>query len=208
MTDPHAETQSYLVSRPLAIPVAGHFASHNFVVTHARFPGDPTAKVHSFGSDGEHGRVDRVDLLTNGFSRNTHVADRKAWLAMKDDPRPNDLSRIDAPCGTVESHARSVRSNQDYRLVPVHSRCGNSNSAAQAVADRAAGKRVPTPGEGRIAPGSDSRSAARIQFRNEENLERLRERKSVPSSRDERIARLKQRANRTAKDVRPVRKKR
>lgn len=200
-------TDSYLVSRPLADPTLGKVASHNYVVTHARYPGDPKAKVFSYGHAGKSGKLDRVDLLTGtpkvgAGSRNTYVNDRKHWLSMKAQPQPGNLSKINAPCGVVESYARGLRADQDYRMVPLSNGTANSNTAAQAVADRSAGKPVPTPGKGRLSPGAGV--SDKIRFRNQENLEKLRTRgRGEPPSRDQLVSALRRRADRNALSVQP-----
>ena len=208
MSAKEAETQSYLVSRPLATPGVGKVASHNFVVTHARYPGDPAAKVHSFGHDGVGGQLDKVKLTTSGFSKDTHAMDVKAWKSMKDRPRPGDLSLIEAPCGTVESHANAIRNDKKYRAVPISGMSANSNTAAQAVADRSAQRRVSTPGAGRVSPGAMGKRQDDQRFRNEANLAKLRGSRPTPKpSREQQVERLRQRARRDLRSVQPSKKK-
>ena len=145
---------SYLVSRPLA-GRAGAAASHNFIVTHAQFVGDPNANVYSYGMNAE-GNVGRVDHNTTGFSEGTHAADIAAWNALRNDPNPCDNNNlINADDDVVRAQAESVIEDQDYSAIagPFGA---NSNSAAQAVANTSSGDIVPTPGTGRSSPGAGS----------------------------------------------------
>lgn len=62
--DPDGEV-SYLVARNGPGP-----SSHMFVVTHARYPGDPNARIHSWGKSlkkGSEGKVGKVDKKTTGL---------------------------------------------------------------------------------------------------------------------------------------------
>ena len=211
MTKPdQPDTSSYLVSRPLANPALGQVASHNYVVSHARYPGDPQAKVFSYGHGGKSGKLEQVGLVTGSpkvgaGSRNTYVDDSKHWRSMKANPQPSNVSKIDAPCGVVESHARAFKPDKNYRMTPVSRGSANSNTAAQAVANRSAGKHVPTPGTGRLSPGAAG--SDKIRFRNQQNLDKLRQRGgSKPPSREQQIASLRARANRTAASVKSTNK--
>jgi RHS repeat-associated protein len=146
---------SYLVSRPLD-GFGG--ASHNFVVTNADYLGDPAATVFSYGMNAS-GNVGRVTGSTTGFSRGTHSADQAFWGGLGG-PSAN-VSAINAPDSRVAGYANSLIENQDYAAFagPFGA---NSNSAAQAIANRAAGGRVNTPGGWRLSPGAGS--AGQIQF--------------------------------------------
>ena len=145
---------SYLVSRPLGGD--SDTLSHNFIVTGARFVGDPKADVFSWGEN-EQGNVGRVDESTKGFSAGTHAADRAAWEGMKG-TTPGDnasLVRIPATVAAVRAAAGSMIEGRDYSAIagPFGA---NSNSAAQAVANRAAGSALPVPGFPRLSWGAGS----------------------------------------------------
>jgi hypothetical protein len=152
------ETKAYLVSRPLASPAAGKVASHNYVVSGARHPGDwgEHVKVHSYGRN-DAGMLGRVDgNTTNSYSKDTSAADEKHWRSLSKD-NTKDVSRIDAKPETVDAHANGLVADKKYPLsgIPIQRGTANSNSAAQAVANRSAGKEVPTPDGGRLSPGKD-----------------------------------------------------
>lgn len=145
---------SYLVSRSLQ-GQAGSYASHNFIVTNANFIGDPNATVHSFGKNNI-GNVGRVNNSTTGFSAGTHRTDIAAWNALNGRKKScQDVSLINAPDAIVDAYANSLIENQDYAAVagPFGA---NSNSAAQAIANRAAQTYVQTPGGSRLSPGAGS----------------------------------------------------
>ena len=134
---------SYLVSRDG--PGTG---AHMFIVTHARYPGDPNAIVRSWGNSsapGRKGRVGRVDDKTTGLSRGTHATDVAVWksLAKGDAEKLKiDYVAIAATDGKVASVANAVKENKTYHLDGP-----NSNSVGQAVAERAQGSAVPTPND-------------------------------------------------------------
>jgi hypothetical protein len=115
-----------------------------FVVTHARYPGDPDARIHTWGKSskiGSEGKVGKVDKKTTGFSKGTSETDRKAWESLgTGDAKGVDYTGIAAKDGKVASVADAVVENKDYGLLGP-----NSNSAAQAVADTAQGSEVTTP---------------------------------------------------------------
>jgi hypothetical protein len=151
---------SYLVSRPLGEDSA--LLSHNFIVTDAQFIGDPGANVISFGETAA-GTVGRVDEYTEGFSKGTHAADIAAWKELRGAASNNsNVLRIPASSPKVQSVASALIENRDYSALsgPFGA---NSNSAAQAVANRAAGHALSVPGSPRLAPGVGS--WREIQFR-------------------------------------------
>jgi hypothetical protein len=75
------------------------------------------------------------------MSDGTYVSDVKAWQALaKKRNAGTDFAEIKANDGKVASIAKAVNENNDYKLLGP-----NSNSAAQAVGDRAQGSNVPTP---------------------------------------------------------------
>lgn len=144
---------SYLVSRPTDI---SSLASHNFIVTDADYVGDPNANVYSFG-ELENGNLGNVGpgSKPGGFSADTHEGDRNFWLKLKDrSDKCKEVTKIDAPDDTVRHFAQRLKENREYGSSG-EGFGNNSNTAAQAVAERAAGKPVRTPGEGRWSPGSD-----------------------------------------------------
>jgi RHS repeat-associated protein len=152
--DPQADLgAAYLVSRPL-----GFFrgASHNFVVTRAGFLGDPTARVYSYGET-EAFFLGRVDESTVGFSAGTYEADVAAWLDLRGSSLPDrNALLIPASSRQVEAWAaRLLEGYHDYSLFG-GSAGPNSSTAAQAIANRAAGRSLPVPGSPRLAPGADS----------------------------------------------------
>jgi hypothetical protein len=106
------------------------------------------------------GNVGRVDGATKGFSEGTHFTDKAFWLA--GGGGSVNVTIINADDSRVTRYAASLIENQDYAAVagPFGA---NSNSAAQAIADRAARANVSTPGGWRLSPGAESSNE--IQFR-------------------------------------------
>jgi hypothetical protein len=152
-TDPWG-LDPYLVSRGLQ-GSADSVASHNYVVSNANFIGDPNATIHSFGLNNQ-GNVGRVNNKTKGFSARTHRDDIAAWNALQgQDNSCSDVSSINAPDAIVDAYANSLIEDQDYSALagPFGS---NSNSAAQAIANRAAQQKVPVPGNNRLSPGAEN----------------------------------------------------
>ena len=157
--DPTGEV-SYLVARD--IPATVDTKVHMFVVTGAKYPGDtgPDVKIHSFGK-GQDGKLRRM-----APGSEVETTDRNAWASLATGQpvgRP-DYVAIPAKDGKVDSVADAVVENHDYELFGP-----NSNSAAQAIADRAAGRPVEPPipedginGESEEAPGSED--SAMISF--------------------------------------------
>lgn len=140
------------------IPGLGLIANHNFVVTGASFPGDPDATVISFGMN-EQGYVGRVDQATRGLTGQVgavYGADTKAWLSLAGSTVDNpNLVSFSASAESVLTAAGSVVESTDYALFasPLGA---NSSSGAQAVANRACGCEVPTPGGWRLTIGAGS----------------------------------------------------
>gem|GEM_PF-2751524 len=153
-------SDSYLASRPLGGD--SEWFSHNFIVTDAEYIGDPNANIVSYGNNAQ-GRVGRVNEKTTGFSERTYARDKAAWEGLKGSAANNpNLVGIPASSSAVRSAAAALIENQDYSAIsgPFGA---NSNSAAQAVANRAAGFPLAIPGAPRIAPGAWS--WREIQFR-------------------------------------------
>jgi len=142
---------SYLLSRPLAGNL-GAVATHNFIVTNADYIGDPGASVYSYGMNAA-GNVGRVNNATEGFSAGTHNTDNAVWRSMSIEG--NNVTLINAADVVVETYANHLIENQDYAAI-AGLFGANSNSAAQAIANRAAGVPVPTPGGWRLSPGAGS----------------------------------------------------
>jgi RHS repeat-associated protein len=159
--DPDGEV-SYLVARNGPGP-----SSHMFIVTHARYPGDPNARIHSWGKSskkGSEGKVGKVDKKTTGLSKGTAETDRKAWESLgTGDAKGVDYTGIAAKDGKVASVADAVVENKDYGLLGP-----NSNSAAQAVADTAQGSEVTTPEA--FDPAVGAEDSDEIEF-DEEKIE-------------------------------------
>jgi len=153
-TDPTGK-YSYLVSRPTAFGKA-----HLFIVTHARYPGDPKANVRSYGNTGiDGGRVGRVDATTRGMSQGTEATDQRLWTSAITN-KDVAYALIPASDDTVLRVADSVQPSTAYFVAGP-----NSNSAATAVANTAAGQEVAVPGD-RNAPGATPEHRAGIKFSN------------------------------------------
>ena len=155
---------SYLVSRRSIT----NRTSHNFVATDAQYPGDPNATVHSFGENAA-GNVGNVGPGTTPsyWSATTHQTDVDFWLSLASGDQciayaNPSVSAIPATDATVNDLASRLIEDQDYAAFagPFGA---NSNSAAQAIADTAAGAPVPIPDGPRISPGAGS--ADEIGFR-------------------------------------------
>ncbi len=148
----------YLVGRPLE---GFEFAGHMFIVTGANYIGDPNATVYSYGRSNaskKHGRntiyglTGRVDETTEGLSAGTEASDRRFWNNMKGavdckihHPYAVPIAASDT---VVEGWANNLVPTIKYFLpTPFLGRLDavNSNSAAQAVANRASGFDVNQP---------------------------------------------------------------
>jgi RHS repeat-associated protein len=164
---------SYLVSRPLGASTGRSIVrraagDHMFIVTHARYPGDPKANVVSFGRSTEpfsFGRAGRVDTKTTGLSTDTFIRDKGEWRGLAQ-PSTSEAAYIAIPASDdrVKGIAEAVVPSHPYEKTGT-----NSNAIAQAVADTAAGQQVPAPG---TAPKRGAGEAHQIQF-DEEKLKRV-----------------------------------
>jgi len=156
---------SYLVSRPVD-GIAGRWFNkrHNFIVTHADYPGDRTATVWSFGRN-SFGHTGRVDDTTLGWSSSTHGTDNDFWRSLEGNPAKTEVhtTRLTADDDSVASQARRLIEDTNYMVVPVGT-ATNSNSAASAVANGVEGEAVPIPDgdNGGNSPGYDH--AEEIRF--------------------------------------------
>jgi len=155
---------SYLVSRPLGDKSDNPRLVHNFVVSHAKYIGDSTARVFSFGKTND-GTTGRVDDKTQGMSAGTQKRDGDFWKALSGASAKSAemTSPIKAADDVVANTASSVKTNTVYAPIPVLFGSTNSNSAASAVADKSQGSTVKLPNaEGRSAVGEVARH--RIEF--------------------------------------------
>ena len=118
--------ESYLASRDLNNPYAGLFISHNFIIVI-----DDNGK-RSFYSYGELPNG-KLGLLPQNHP--TTQEDMRAFVEAD-----VVLQRINAPDDVVKRIAESIISSEEYSLVGA-----NSNSAAQTVANKSTGMKVPTP---------------------------------------------------------------
>ena len=146
--------RSYLVSRPLSWGPAGAIFNHMFIVTNANYIGDPNATVYSYGRL-ENGNLGNVRNAKNSESIETYENDKKFWEDLIDQNcnpnsriNPLPVTLIDAPDEAVNTFANRVIENHTYTPRT------NSNSAAQAVAERALGKPVSLPPDGKWTPGT------------------------------------------------------
>ncbi|MEM7082082.1 MAG: RHS repeat-associated core domain-containing protein [Pseudomonadota bacterium] len=158
--------ESYLVSRPINDPIVGQIANHNFVVSHASFPGDPNAFVYSFGKLAS-GVTGQVTDTTTGFSAGTYATDREAWLALASQSEravARSATRIKAGDDRVQSLAESVVLDTWYDPLPQFTRNKtNSNTVASAVADTAQGSKVALPDNNRVSPGHNQTDRIRFE---------------------------------------------
>jgi hypothetical protein len=126
---------SFLVARPLDWTIQMNIG-HTFVVTDAKYPGDPNAHIFSFGklANGNMGNVNNPARADN-MSFTAHATDKAAWLA--ETKNSGTYTKIDAPDKTVSAVAGAVLENKSYAYVPaLTSNSTNSNSAAFAIADK------------------------------------------------------------------------
>jgi RHS repeat-associated protein len=156
-TDPTG-ANSYMVSRPLYVtikfPLAGALGArvllgdHMFLASHARYPGDPKAHLHSFGETTQL-KAGRVDTTTTGSrSEDTAMVDSGYWRSLAQ-PSTSDaqVAQIPASDGRVEGVANAVVEDRPYVADNVgRGDAFNSNTIVQAVANTAAGQPVPPPG--------------------------------------------------------------
>jgi RHS repeat-associated protein len=160
--DPTGE-DPYLAARPLGNDPGSKY-QHMFVVSNARFLGDPQATVYSWGQK-DNGNMGRVDNTTqNDQSKGTSQSDQAAWLSLGQPGSQASATPIPATDQQVDESANSVLEDQDYSaatsVLGINTGV-NSNSAAQAVANDAAGKPVSPPGT-RTPRGAEA--AGRVQF--------------------------------------------
>jgi RHS repeat-associated protein len=152
--DPDGEA-SFLVARN-----GPGYAAHMFIVTHAQYIGDPNARIYSWGrstAKGSSGKLARVDDKTGGLSKGTAATDRATWNALaKGEAKGVDMTALTATDGKTASVAESVLENKTYTPKT------NSNSAAQAVGDRAQGFHAVTPDKYDSAVGTGN--AGTIEF--------------------------------------------
>lgn len=149
---------SYFVSRPL--DAIRNYANHNFIVSHARYLGDPLAQVYSWGNTGS-GYMGRVYNGTPGMSSTTAAADARAWLLAPWD-RSVSYRVLNSTDDNVRNLALSVNEGQPYSLIPELTTLGvNSNTAAGVVAYAAdAGGASLT--NGKLEPGSSALARGRL----------------------------------------------
>ena len=161
---------SFLVARRLDVKPAIN-VGHAFIVTHARFPGDPNGRVVSFGKleNGNMGNVNNASRAA-AISATAHATDKAAWAALKKDSPT--YTQIKAADNTVSAVAGALKENNPYSAVPgPFSSAVNSNSAAFAIADKslqvATGNQdaaAPKPTDTMILPGGSA--SDRVQFDN------------------------------------------
>ena len=142
----------FLCARPLGGDPNSSI-SHMFVVTGASRPGDPaaTSNVKSWGMKdsakpgrGKTGRVD--ERTTNKQSAGTNETDKKAWVSAGQPGSSTSCTPIPATDAKVEQSAGALMETKDYAALGGPFGV-NSNSAAQGVANDAAGKEVASPGD-------------------------------------------------------------
>lgn len=165
--DPTGE-DSFLVARPLDWKPEMN-VGHTFVVTDAKYPGDPNAHIFSFGklANGNMGNVNDASRAAN-MSFTAHATDKAAWLA--ETKNSGTYTKIDAPDKTVSAVAGAVLENKPYAYVPaLTSNSTNSNSAAFAIADKSVqvssgnpNATTPKPNDLMILPGGGQ--SGRVQF--------------------------------------------
>jgi len=149
---------SFLVSRPLDLPVKGN---HNFIVSNANFLGDPQATVSSFGDVGND-TMGQVDRNTKGFSQGTSDTDTKAWQSLSSGSTSVTYRQINASDSAVDALVSKVDKGLEYSFVPEIQGGVNSNTAAGAVAKKA-DRGTPFVRNNRLQPGS--KVTNRIKFK-------------------------------------------
>ena len=141
--DPTGE-DPFLAVRPLGDNPKSRYA-HMFVVSNAAYLGDPAATVYSYGAT-DSGYLGRVGNNTqNDFSKTTHQSDIDAWLSLANPNSTASATPIPASDSAVDVAANALMENLDY-AASAGLFGANSNSAAQAVANEAAGRPVAAPG--------------------------------------------------------------
>ncbi|MDP5279408.1 RHS repeat-associated core domain-containing protein [Sphingomonas sp. DG1-23] len=128
---------SYVVARPLDDEtLASAKIGHAFIVTDAKYPGDPNANIISFGKleNGSMGNVNNPDNAAE-ISKTAHATDVAAWREIGKTGE-GAFSKINAPDKLVNATARSVNERLGYAVLPTFTLTAvNSNSAAAAVAN-------------------------------------------------------------------------
>ena len=179
--DPNGE-DPFLCARPLRGDPDSKF-SHMFVVTGASKVGDQSAgvSVKSWGmkDNGNMGRVD--DKTTNKQSKGTNATDAKAWQSAGQPGSATVCTPIPASDQKVEQSTSAVMENKDYSAIAGPFGV-NSNSAAQAVANDAAGQEVETPGD-RLAPGVGSADDVDLDHDGDGKADPKKEEKKEPLNR-------------------------
>lgn len=152
---------SYVVARRLSSFVGSFNVGHSFVVTHARYVGDSSARIHSFDplANGRMGNMSDPARAA-GMGKSTRNDDRAAWASLRRDTTQN-IAEIKAPDRTVDAVAGAVKENRPYTLTPNSTETMlsgkaagyptpdvNSNSAAFAIGDRATAIASGNPGAG------------------------------------------------------------
>jgi RHS repeat-associated protein len=153
-------TDSFEVARSLDAPILGAIAGHMFIVTDAKYPGDPSAKVTSFGklANGNMGNVNDSRRAA-AISSPAHRTDVAAWRSLAGKNPTATYSRIDAPDRIVSAVAGAVKETVPYAISPhdTPALVVNSNSAAAAVANLSTslsgGAPTPLPGN-KLLPGA------------------------------------------------------
>ena len=156
LVDPNGN-DSYLVSRPLSFTSK---ANHNFIVTHAEYPGDPNARIYSYGDMGND-TMGPVSENTKGFSEGTLDTDRRYWSSLSAEGGGATFRKINSEDDNVRKIAESVKGGMEYSAVPEVAGGVNSNSAAGAVAKKADGG-SPRVDNGIRQPGANA--ADKVKF--------------------------------------------
>jgi len=126
---------SFLVARPLDLTIQLNIG-HTFIVTDAKYPGDPNGHVISFGKleNGNMGNVSNPARAAD-MSATAHATDKAAWAA--ETKNSGTYTKINAPDKVVNTVAGALVENKPYAAVPaLTSNATNSNSAAFAIADK------------------------------------------------------------------------
>ena len=131
---------SFLVGRPLQPPLSS-LDGHMYVVAGADCVGDKKGTVYSYGQK-KTWKLGRVrGLQDEGFlSKGTHAADEEHWFKLASNQNSRRAIQIPAVDATVKYFASSVKEDWVYNPFSI-----NSNSASQAVANKASGAMVLTP---------------------------------------------------------------
>ncbi len=150
---------SYLVCRPSRAGKGGlgHFLSHCFVANDADFPGDPDARIFSFGP-GPEGLLDRNSNYARDAGYWESVAQQQCPLDLADDGVVEDVAFTRSPRtdDDISRNFEDFLADQDYAALAWYFG-SNSNSAAFAIVNRDPGPETPAPpSNGRINIGADN----------------------------------------------------